>query len=122
MSLNRTCIAFCSMPFRFHPFANVGAADAARIGKELHKIAGEQLLARYAGIVVEEARIGNHIAIELMLDVEKPYIIRIFDSTRDYDRDARVSLLLCYSSGKGLEEIGLISVPGIFCAQTQEDV
>ncbi len=57
-----------------------------------------------------------------MLEGEKPYVIRIFDSTRAYDKDARVSIVVCYRSGEKLEEIGLISLPDMFCAQTEEDV
>ena len=110
------------MAIKFHPFSNVSAADAARIGKELHRIASEELLTRYANSVVEEARAANNIVIELMLDGEKPYVIRIFDSTRGYDKDARVSIVVCYRSGKSLEEIGLIILPNIFCAQTEDDV
>jgi hypothetical protein len=110
------------MAFKFHPFSSQSAADAARIGKELHRITNEELLVKYAKSVVEEARAANNIVIELMLEGEKPYVIRIFDSTRAYDKDARVSIVVCYRSGEKLEEIGLISLPEMFCAQTEEDV
>jgi len=39
-----------------------------------------------------------------------------------YDKDARVSLVLSYRSGKGLEDIGLISISSMFCAQSEEDI
>ena len=110
------------MSFTFHPLKTTGAGETSRIAKELHKLLDERTLEKYASFVIEEARLGRNVVLELMIDAEKPYVIRIFDSTRDYDKDARVSLVVCYRSGRELEEAGLISIPSMFCAQTEGDI
>lgn len=110
------------MTFKFHPFSNISAADTTRISKELHKLVNEEILMRYVKYVIDETYAGNDISLEIMFAGERPYAVRIFNSTRHYDKDARISIIISYRLPKGLENIGVLSIHGIFCAESEEEI
>lgn len=112
------------MAFKFHPFKGMSPSEVSTVGKELHSLVDEGSLERVARFVIEEAMKGSDIRItaELLLAGDRPYVIQVFDSTRTYDRQRRLSFVVCYESLGRLEKIGLLNVDGFLCAESEDEI
>lgn len=110
------------MPFTFKPFKGMTPADVSKVGKELHKVIDDDALVRYGLFVLEEARKGKEVRLDIPLAGDRPYIVRILNSTRSYSKDYKLSYLVCYEEFGRLSDKGLLAVEGIECTQDAEEV
>lgn len=99
-------------------------SEVSIVGKGLHRVINEDSLRRCARFALEEGRKGSEIrtTTETLLAEDRPYVIQIFDSTRTCDRDARLSFVVCYEAIGKLEKIGLLTVDGFHCAESEDEI
>ena len=112
------------MDFKFKPFKAMSSGETVSISKELHKLIDVASLERCGRFVLQEMRENQEIRVDLLLSADRPYVVRIVNSTRAYSREPRLSFVVGYAKldTMKLEEIGLLVVDGLNCADSEEDV